>query len=124
LIGGCFFVISAAEFASRQDAVSEALAQAVERQIAAIERTVRRASKGGELEIVTSPSQTAFGLFSLLVNSDALFHLREDPIVFDRARVAIGEFLDQRGDARVHPDRPEAAAAEDSALPSYARVDR
>lgn len=93
--GGCFFVISATEFASRQDAVSKALADAVEQQIAALEKAVRRANQSGELDIGKTASQAAFEMFSILVNSDSLFQLREAPMVFERARAAIGELLDQ-----------------------------
>ncbi len=94
-IGGCFFVTAATEFASRQDAVSATLADAVERQIEALRTAVRRANTEGELDISRTPSQTAFALFSILVNSDSLFHLREDPVVFERARATIGELIDQ-----------------------------
>ena len=122
-IGGCFFVGSATEFASRQDAVSEALANAVEQQLAALDAAVRRANKSGELEITRAPGRTAFGLFSILVNSDSLFHLREDPAAFARARAAIDELLDQATAPERTPTGPDPAAPEDSTLSSYARVD-
>ena len=105
-LGGCFFVVSAAEFASRRDVVSEALANAVEQQIGALERAARRATRNGELDIAKTPSQTAFGLFSILVNADSLFHLRENPIVFERARATIRELLDKPIAFKGNSDRP------------------
>ena len=119
-IGGCFFVVSATEFASRQDAVSEALAEAVEQQLAALETAIRRANKTGELDITKTPSRTALGLFSILVNSDSLFHLREDPTVFKRARAAIAELLDQ---PTTPPQTPPAPTPHGSTQSSYAAAD-
>ncbi len=91
--GGCFFVISAVEFASRADAVAKALASAVDRQTTALEAAVRTANKSGELSARKEPRRTAFALFSTLTNADALFQVREDPVVFDHARATISEIL-------------------------------
>lgn len=104
-LGGCFFVVSATEFASRQDAVCKALASAVDRQVAALEAAVRHAGEHGELDAPRDATRTAFGLFSILVNADALFQIREDPVIFERARAAIVELLG-------HPHGPAAATAE------------
>lgn len=93
--GGCFFVISAVEFASRADAVAKALASAVDRQTTALEAAVRTANKSGELRTRREPRQTSFALFSTLTNADALFQVREDPVVFDHARATILEMLGQ-----------------------------
>ncbi len=91
--GGCFFVISAVELADRQDAVSNALADAVDRQVAALEAAVRSAIASGELPARKNPGQTAFALHSVLVNADSLFQVRHDKSVFEGARAMIGELL-------------------------------
>ena len=92
--GGCFFVISAVELADRQDAVSKALADAVDRQTTALEAAVRSAIESGELAARKDPGQTAFALHSVLVNAESLFHVRHDKAVFHGARAAIGELLE------------------------------
>lgn len=91
--GGCFFVLSAVEFAYREDAVSDALHSAVGKQTAALEAAVRRANESGELLTRKDPSQTAFVLFSTLVSTEHLFHLHGDPEVFERARATIRAVL-------------------------------
>lgn len=91
--GGCFFVIAAVELAAREDAVREALASAVEWQIAALETAVGRAQETGEVATRKESTQIAFELHSILVHADALFNVRRDPAVFERARAAIGELL-------------------------------
>lgn len=100
-IGGCFFVTSAVQFASRRDAVCEALAGAVRGQTAALEAAVQRARESGELAPTGQDAgQTAFALFAILVNADAVFRLQDDPAVFERAREAIGELLHEPESAR------------------------
>jgi AcrR family transcriptional regulator len=91
--GGCFFVISAVELADREDAVSMALADSVDRQISALEAAARSAIDSGELPARKDPGQTAFALHSVLVNADSLFQLRHDKAVFEGARAMIGELL-------------------------------
>lgn len=91
--GGCFFVISAVELADRQDAVSKALADAVDRQTAALEAAVRSAIENGELAAGKDPGQTAFALHSVLVNAESLFHVRPDKAVFHGANATIRELL-------------------------------
>ncbi len=92
-VGGCFFVISAVELADRQDAVSKALADAVDRQLAALETAISSAIEGGEVPAGKDPRQTAFALHSVLVNTDALFKVRRDRALFDGARATIAELL-------------------------------
>lgn len=91
--GGCFFMIAAVELAGREDGVREALASAVEWQIAALETAVGRARETGEVRTGSEPAQTAFELHAILVHADALFNIRRDPAVFVGARAAIGELL-------------------------------
>ncbi len=93
LPGGCFFVIAAVEFAGLDGPVNDALARALEDQIAAIEAAVRVANESGELPAGKDPSGTAFALHSILVNANSVFIVRGDRGVLADARVAIGELL-------------------------------
>jgi len=102
--GGCFFVISAVELADRQDAVSKALVDAIDRQLAALEAAVRSAIESGELPARKDPGQTAFALHSVLVNADSLFQVRHDKAVFDGARATIGGLL-------AEPPRPRRSTS-------------
>lgn len=77
------------EFASRQGAVREALKAALDRDIAALETSIHRANETGELRPERDASQTAFELLSILMNAHALFQVKGDPVVFERARAAI-----------------------------------
>lgn len=98
--GGCFLITSAVEFASRPGPVTKALADALDREIAVLEISIRRAHETGELHLERDVSQTAFELHSILMNAHALFQVKHDPIVFDRARAAIDRLLeDSRGGA-------------------------
>lgn len=92
--GGCLFLVSAVEFAGHRGPVRDALADAVERQVAALEAAVSRARESGELHADRDPAQTAFELHSILVGADALFHVRDDPVVFELARATIAERLE------------------------------
>ena len=91
--GGCLFVVGAVELAARKDAVSKALAEAVDRQLAALQAAVGSAIESGELAPPKDASQTAFALYSVLVSADLLFHVRRDRAVFDGARTTIAELL-------------------------------
>jgi AcrR family transcriptional regulator len=94
--GGCFFTISAVEFAGRRGAVSQALAAALERQTAALESAVHRAGERGEIRVRRNASQIAFGLQSILATADSLYRLHGDPLVFEHARATISELLGHR----------------------------
>ncbi len=91
--GGCFLVVSAVEFATRQGPVTAALAAAIDREITALQESIQRANETGELRPGRDPSQTAFELHSILTNTHALFQVKRDPAVFDRARAAIHKLL-------------------------------
>jgi AcrR family transcriptional regulator len=91
--GGCFFVISAVEFAGLGGPVRDALAHAVKRQTAALETAVRAANESGELSDARDARETAFALHSILVNANSLFIVHGDPSVFDDARATIADLL-------------------------------
>ena len=100
LPGGCFFVISAVEFASIGGPVHGALVEAVERQLEALEAAVNTANETGELPERKDPARTAFALHAILGNANSLYVVREDPEVFDAARITIGELLGRPLDLR------------------------
>ena len=100
--GGCFVVISAVEFASRRSPVREALATALDREIAVLETAIHRAHDTGELHAVNDASQTAFELHSILMNAHALFQVKHDPAVFQRARAAIHRRVGELGGNEPH----------------------
>ncbi|HEV3375754.1 MAG TPA: helix-turn-helix domain-containing protein [Thermoleophilaceae bacterium] len=87
--GGCFVITSAVEFGSRRGRVRDALEAAIDREIALLETAIRRASETGEVRTELDASQTAFELHSILMEAHALFHVKQDPAVFERARAAI-----------------------------------
>ena len=91
--GGCFFVISAVEFAGLHGPVRDALADALERQTGALEAAVQAANESGELLTRREPRETAFALHSVLVNANSLFIVHGDPRVFDHARATIANLL-------------------------------
>jgi AcrR family transcriptional regulator len=93
LPGGCFFVISAVEFAGLHGPVRDALVDALERQTGALESAVQAANESGELRAWKDPHETAFALHSILVNANSLFIVHGDPRVFDHARATIGDLL-------------------------------
>ena len=60
-VGGCFFHISAVQFAGREDPVRTSLHTARDRQIAALGTAVHRAGQTGERRVRKNIRQTAFG---------------------------------------------------------------
>jgi hypothetical protein len=87
--GGCFVITSSVEFASRRGRVRDALEAAIDKELAVLETAIGRASEAGEVRTELDPSQTAFELHSILMEGHALFQVKKDPAVFDRARAAI-----------------------------------
>lgn len=94
--GGCFFVVSAVEFAAQEGEVREALASTVEWQLIALEAAILEARRSGELRVRRDAAQLAFELHSILANADALFHVSADSLIFERAEAAIDELLAPR----------------------------
>ena len=91
--GGCFFVVAAVEFAGEPGPVRDALAGAVDGQIAQLEAAVVDAMEGGDLDARRDAGRIAFELHSILVGADALFHVRADAAAFASARATIDELL-------------------------------
>ncbi len=103
--GGCFLIAAAVEFANRRGAVCEALAAALDREITALETTLRRANETGELRAEHDVRQTAFELHSILMNSHALYQVKGDRAVFQQARTAIHRLV---GELDVPGKQPHA----------------
>lgn len=91
--GGCFLIVAAVEFAHRPGPVRDALEKAIDREIAELATAIQRAKEKGELHADLDTSQTAFELHCVLMNAHALFQLKNDPAVFERARAAIHRLL-------------------------------
>lgn len=97
--GGCFFVVSAVEFAALGGPVRDALAATIDRQVAALEAALsaaREPSRGRD-----DQKATAFALHSMLTHAHSLFTVHGDPLVFDHARNTMGDLLGERW----HPQR-------------------
>ncbi len=85
--GGCPFVTAAMEFANRDGPVHDALAAAIERQIATIEQALRRERADDD------PTQLAFELYALLIATNHRFRISRDDAVFTHGRDAIRRLL-------------------------------
>lgn len=90
--GGCPFITAGTEFANRDGAVHDALAAAIERQLAALEHAVARAL-AGRLLTDADAGQIAFELHALLVASNQRLRISRDPAAFNHARTAIARLL-------------------------------
>jgi AcrR family transcriptional regulator len=90
--GGCLFITAGTEFANRDGPVREALAQAIERQVATLEQAI---GAGG-----TAASQLAFELHAVLTAGNQRYRISRDATAFAHARAAIGRLL---ADADLQP---------------------
>ena len=91
--GGCLFVTAGMEFANRDGAVHDAVAAALERQIAALRGAVARARHDGRLLADTDASQLAFELHALLTSGNQRFRISRDRTAFAHTRRAIARLL-------------------------------
>ena len=85
--GGCLFVTAGMEFANRDGPVHDALATAIEHQVAALERAVARARADADAR------QLAFELHAILTAGNQRYRIARDPAAFAHARTAIGRLL-------------------------------
>lgn len=88
--GGCPFVTAGTEFANRDGPVHDALATAIELQLAALEHAITRSY---DLPSDTDPSQLAFELHAILIAGNQRFRLSRDPAAFAHVRTAITRLL-------------------------------
>jgi AcrR family transcriptional regulator len=89
--GGCVFITAGMEFANREGPVHDALAAALERQVAALEQALRRERADG-----TDAGQLAFELHALLTAANHRFRISRDPAAFAQGRAAIARLLHGR----------------------------
>jgi AcrR family transcriptional regulator len=95
--GGCLFVTAGMEFANREGPVHDALAAALQRQVAALERAVARARDGGRLPAAIDAGQLAFELHAVLTAGNQRFRISRDPAAFSQTRRATERLLAQPG---------------------------
>ncbi|MBW3606849.1 MAG: TetR family transcriptional regulator [Actinobacteria bacterium] len=100
--GGCPFATAGTEFANREGPVRDALAAALERQLAALEHAVARAH-ATRLLTDTDPRQLAFELHAVLTAANQRYRLSRDRASFTQARTAIARLLAE------DPPRPQPA---------------
>ena len=93
LPGGCFFITAAVEFASQPGAVRDALASTLRQELATLESAVEGAREAGAFHGDADASQLAFELHSILLNTNALHHVHQDRVAFDRARTGFKRVL-------------------------------
>jgi AcrR family transcriptional regulator len=86
--GGCPFVTAGMEFANREGPVHDALAAAIERQIATLEEALRR-DRAGEAD----PALLAFELHALLTAANHRYRISRDPAAFAHGRAAVRRLL-------------------------------
>jgi len=104
--GACFVLTSAVDFASRPGPVRDALEAAVDREITVLETAIHRANETGGLRPQREAIQTAFELHSIMLGANALFQLKEDPALFERARATIHRLIGDRETTSENPHNP------------------
>jgi AcrR family transcriptional regulator len=87
--GGCFFIVSAVDFANRPGRVRDALEKALDREVEVLEAAVRQTPDADEPRTEQDVGQTAFELHAILLHAHALFQIKRDPAVLQRARAAL-----------------------------------
>ena len=87
--GGCPFVTVGMEFANREGPVHDALAAAIERQVALLEQALRRRDAASAVD----PAQIAFELHALLTAANHRYRFSRDPAAFAHGRAAIRRLL-------------------------------
>jgi AcrR family transcriptional regulator len=91
--GGCLFITAGMEFANRDGPVHDALAAAIDRQHAALERAIVRAREAGRLPAPTDARQLGFELHALLAAGNQRFRMSRDPAAFVWCRTAIARAI-------------------------------
>jgi AcrR family transcriptional regulator len=91
--GGCLFVTAGMEFANRDGTVHDALAAAIDRQLAALEHAVARARDDGRLPAAVDAGQLAFELHALLTAGNQRFRISRDAAAFEHTRRATERLL-------------------------------
>ena len=92
--GGCFFAAVAAEFDTHPGSVRASVAKVIEQWLATLTELLDRAQAQGRLSAGEDPAQLAFEIDSYLLMANMTFVLRDDALVFERARRALRSRLD------------------------------
>lgn len=108
--GGCPLATAGIEFANREGPVRDALAAALERQLAALEHAVAR-DHATRLLADTEPRQLAFELYAVLAASNQHFQISGDAASFTRARTAVTALISSQPPAAQRPRRAETEPA-------------
>ncbi|KAA2262458.1 TetR/AcrR family transcriptional regulator [Solihabitans fulvus] len=87
--GGCFFFAAQAEFDARPGPVRDAITESGSQWTRLVESCVREAAQLGELAADTDPAQLCFELTAFLDAANLFSLLHDDPLAYERARVAI-----------------------------------
>jgi AcrR family transcriptional regulator len=86
--GGCFFVYTAVDPATRREAVRARLAEEQRAWLGLIEQFAREAIEAGELPAGQDPARLAFEIDSLMIGADANFVLLRDRSFIEEGRAA------------------------------------
>jgi AcrR family transcriptional regulator len=90
--GGCPFATAALEFANRDCAVHDALAEALGRQLTVLREAVERAQRDGR-RLDVDAEQLAFELYAVLTAGNQRFRMTRDPDAFAQTRTATARLL-------------------------------
>jgi AcrR family transcriptional regulator len=92
--GGCFFAATSFEFNNRPGLVRDRIEKMIRSWLSYLEHAVEQAQEAGELDPNVSAREIAFQLDAFAQASNAQYQLFRDPHVFDDARRAIQERLE------------------------------
>lgn len=104
--GGCFFAAASFEFDGRPGPVRDAIVQAMDEWIGALEKAITMAQEEGHLDPSVDPKQLAFELNALFFGANFAHQLREDPQALEFAWRAVESRLEA-----VRINRPTRRAA-------------
>ena len=99
--GGCFFAATSFEFNNRPGPVRDRIAEMIASWLSYLEHAVGQAQEAGEIDAELSAREIAFELDSFAQASNAKFQLFRDPRVFDEARRAVRDRIENLRPTRV-----------------------
>jgi AcrR family transcriptional regulator len=92
--GGCFFAAASFEFDGRKGPVRDAVSEAMDDWIEALEQAIRMAKEEGHLLPSVDPAQMAFEINSIFFGANFAYNLRNEEKAFLRAQRAIEQRLE------------------------------
>jgi AcrR family transcriptional regulator len=87
--GGCFFVYTSVDPATRREPIRRRLADEQRAWLALIEELILEAVAGGQLPDSTDAKRLAFELDAIMIGADANFVLLGEPSFLDEGRAAV-----------------------------------